>query len=168
MLKVYFGKILVWDVLLKLRVNTGVTSAGRNWMLPWVQTFWGLPFWWKLKRVGAHTVDARNPAITSWGWKFIPLFRVFFYIQTVVGLGISEPSTVCWYAKFYLRVDAQVSWAKNWIPIFFVSEKISQASFFVVDLRFTSQRRGTHDFDRSKSWVPQATNDINRAFHAKW
>ena len=26
------------------------------------------------------TVDGRNPAITSWGWLFIPLFTGFFYI----------------------------------------------------------------------------------------
>ena len=39
----------------------------------------------------------RNPAITSWGegsWNPI-CYRVFLNLQTVVGLGISEPSTVC-------------------------------------------------------------------------
>ena len=35
----------------------------------------------------------RNPAITSWLAQFNPLFTRVFNIQTVVGLGISEPSS---------------------------------------------------------------------------
>ena len=44
-----------------------------------------------------HTVDGRNPAnqLRLAVYQFIPLFTTGFKnVQTVVGLGISEPSTV--------------------------------------------------------------------------